>query len=104
MPAELNEAEFSKHVHTPFRLDLGDNAQIDLELIEVKSYANNPGDEDGMERFSLIFKGPANSILEQRLYSLNHDRMGAVDIFLVPIQPQPDGSRYEAVFNFYKSS
>ena len=104
MPAELSEAEFSKHLNTPFRVTLGPDAELDLELIEVKSYANNPGDEDGMERFSLFFKGPPKPILPQRLYGLKHEEMGEVDIFLVALTPERDGSRYEAVFNYFKKS
>ena len=104
MPADLSEEEFSKHVNTPFRLSLDPEVPVDLELVEVKGYLKNPGDQDGMERFSLIFKGPAKPLLSQRLYSLNHDGMGALDIFLVPIQPESDGARYEAVYNFFKNS
>ena len=103
MAASLTEKEFSQHLNTKFRVKLETN-HVDLELVEVKSYANNPGDQDGMERFSLFFKGPAQPLLPQRLHALNHDGMGVVDIFLVPIQPDGDGSRYEAVFNYFKTT
>src|SRR5687767_11617703 len=104
MAADLTAAEFSKHINTPFVVALGPDAQVDLDLIEVKNYAGNPGDQDGMERFSLFFKGPTQPILPQRLYSLDHDVMGVIDIFLVALAPQADGARYEAVFNYFKNS
>ncbi|MDQ2921026.1 MAG: hypothetical protein M3R52_05365, partial [Acidobacteriota bacterium] len=69
MPVSLTEEEFSKHVNTLFRLSPDPEAPVDLELIEVKGYLKNPGDQDGMERFSLFFKGPGTPQLPQRTYS-----------------------------------
>lgn len=104
MPGDLTEAEFSKHVNTIFRVDAGAEAGVELLLVEVKSYGGNPGDVEGMERFSLFFKGAVQPILPQGVYSLNHDVMSSNDIFLVPIQPEDDGARYEAVFNYFKNA
>lgn len=101
MPAELTEAEFSKHLNTKFRAGL-DAEPLDLELTRVKAYSLRPGDQEGMERFSIFFTGPAQPFLPQRTYSLSHDVMGTFDIFLVPIKPDGEGSRYEAVFNYFK--
>jgi hypothetical protein len=101
MPAEMTEAEFSKHVNTKFRAGLDPEA-VDLELVQVKGYMKNPGDQEGMERFSIFFTGPAKPLLPQRTYSLSHDAMGTFDLFLVPIKPDGDGARYEAVFNYFK--
>lgn len=103
MPADLTEKEFSKHVNTSFRVTPGAEVEVDLELVEVKSYSSNPGDQDGMERFSLFFKGPAQPFLPQGLYSLRNERMGEIDIFLVPMKPEGEGSCYEAVFNYFKN-
>jgi hypothetical protein len=38
-------------------------------------------------------------VLPQAIYQLEHDRMGTMDIFLVPIGPDGQGMGYEAVFN-----
>lgn len=101
MAAELTEAEFSKHLNTKFRAGL-DAEPIDLELTLVKGYTARPGDQEGLERFSVFFTGPAKPFLPQRTYSLSHDAMGTFDIFLVPIKPDGEGARYEAVFNYFK--
>lgn len=101
MAASLTEKEFSQHVNTKFRAMLEAKA-VDLELVEVKGYAGRPDDQQGMERFSLYFRGPAKPFLPQSTYSLEHDGMGAFDLFLVPIKPDGEGSRYEAVFNYFK--
>lgn len=103
MPADLNEKEFSKHLNTKFRTGL-DAEEVDLELVVVKGYSARPGDQEGMERFSVFFTGPANPVLPQQTYPLSHDAMGTFDIFLVPIKPDGEGSRYEAVFNYFKKA
>jgi uncharacterized protein DUF6916 len=101
MPADLTEKEFSKHVNTKFRAGL-DAEEVDLELVLVQGYSARPGDQEGLERFSIFFTGPAKPMLPQRTYALYHDLMGTFDLFLVPIKPDGEGSRYEAVFNYFK--
>jgi len=101
MPAELTEAEFSNHVDTKFGVMI-DGGPLELELVQVKGYTGNPDDQQGMERFSLFFSGPAQPSLPQATYSLDHDTMGTFALFLVPIKPTGEGSRYEAVFNYFK--
>jgi len=102
MAASLTEEEFSKHVNTTFRARLNAEAEVDLELYEVKGYLGRPGDQQGMERFSIFFKGPAKPFLAQSTYSLSHDVMGTFDLFIVPIKLEGDSSHYEAVFNYFK--
>ena len=103
MPASLTEAEFSKHVNTVFRLKLNEEATADLELVLVKGYLTNPGDQEGMERFSVFFKGPGKPFLPQHTYALSHEGMGDIELFLVPVGQDGDGFRYEAVFNYFKA-
>src|SRR6266851_2599121 len=103
MPAELTEKEFSRHVNTKFRLKL-DDQKFELELAAVTSYLPQANEQGGMERFSVFFVGPGHVRLPQRLYSLEHEQMGEFEIFLVPISGNEKGSRYEAVFNYFKKS
>lgn len=102
MPADLTEKEFSKHVNTKFRARLNAEAEVDLELDEVKGYPGHPGDQQGMERFSIYFKGPIAPHLPQQVYTFQHDQMGEFEIFLVPLSRNDQGFRYEAVFNYFK--
>lgn len=104
MSATLTEEEFSKHVHTRFRVRVDATQPIELYLAEVKGYEkkSEPQSEGGMERFSVFFSGPGDCYLPQKTYSLEHDRMGAFDIFLVPIGRDGEGYNYEAVFNYSK--
>jgi hypothetical protein len=51
------------------------------------------------ERFSIFFRGPHGMLLEQKIYTFEHDKMGTFDMFIVPIGVDEDGYTYEAVFN-----
>jgi hypothetical protein len=100
MSAPLTEAEFSKHVNTKFRVT--SEEPVELELVEVKSYLSKAHEETGMERFSAFFHGPASRYLKQQTYSLEHEQMGAIELFLVPVSQDQNWLRYEAVFNYYR--
>ena len=66
-------------------------------LIDVEAYGVQP-EAPRTEPFTLTFV--AEPGLDQRIYELEHPRLGRLDLFLVPIGPGPDGrARYEAVFN-----
>lgn len=55
--------------------------------------------------FQLQFHCPDHSVacfLRQRIYTVTHERLGQMEIFLVPIGPPRDGSGgflYQAVFH-----
>jgi hypothetical protein len=91
MLKNLHSDSFMPHLQTKFSLT--DN--FSLELVEV--YV--PPSTRRQERFSLIFIGPSERILQQGMYSLQHEAMGALDLFLVPIGQDERGVQYEAVFN-----
>ena len=102
MSATLTEKEFSQHINTKFRLDVERVEPIELELVEVKTYDNKDkaGERGGMERFSVLFRGPLDAFLQQATYPLSHEKMGSFDIFLVPLSREEKGYSYEAVFNY----
>jgi hypothetical protein len=49
--------------------------------------------------FSLEFVGPADPTLTQGTFEFSHPELGTLPLFIVPIAPDADGARYEAVFN-----
>ena len=48
--------------------------------------------------FSLTFRGPVEPVLPQACYGFDLDGE-RVDIFVVPISQERDGTRYQAIFN-----
>jgi hypothetical protein len=97
------EEEFRQHLNTPFRLQVNAPKPIDLTLVGVDSRPSDATEQQGMERFSVLFLGPSEFLLPQSTYRLVHPEMGEFDVFLVAIGKEADGYRYEAVYNFFKS-
>jgi hypothetical protein len=96
---------FAPRLGEAFRLRLGAGETLDLTLIEATDLGGGPAPAPdqgaaGPPRrpFSVVFRGPPGVPLPQRIYRLEHDRLGAFDLFLVPIGPDAAGMRYEAVF------
>jgi hypothetical protein len=97
------EADFAKHLNTNFRIELESQQSVELKLIAVTPRASEPHEQAGMERFSVLFSGPADVFLPQQIYRVTHPEMGELEIFLVPIAKESDGFRYEAVYNYYRT-
>jgi hypothetical protein len=52
----------------------------------------------GREPFSIVFRGPLEPVLPQRIYRFEHEALGAFELFIVPIGTDESGMQYEAVF------
>ena len=50
-------------------------------------------------RFSLMFRGPAQPVLQQAIHTLEHAVLGTLVIFLVPVGRDAQGVQYQAIFN-----
>ena len=101
---QLTLQKFSALVGTKFRVHLAAARQIELELAEAApGPGGNPAGKTGswprQENFSLIFIGPLDLPLPQRIYRFEHDQMGAFDVFIVPIAREAQAMKYQAVFN-----
>ena len=91
---DLTIDSFSGRVGERFGLE-NDGASHELELVECEQLGQAPVDR---VPFSLVFLGPREPILPQRIYPLANDELGIREIFLVPISQDDDGTRYQAVF------
>jgi len=96
---QLTEASFNENLNTKFSITL-DEQVVELELVEIKPYRKES--DSSMERFSIYFEGPAQPQLAQQTYQMDHELMGRVEIFIVPIAGDEKVVRYEAVFNYFK--
>lgn len=104
MLERLTIEEFSKHINHKFHIQFesedggDDTGMLEVELVEVSPLGENQKDEDQRQSFSVIFRGPGEPVLPQRIYSLEHKGLGQLDLFLVPLGPENDDMLYEAVF------
>lgn len=91
---------YQECLNTVFRLTRPDGAPVDLTLIQVSKSI----DDEFQFAFSLLFQGPLEPLL-QSTYRLRHERLGDVDLFMVPVrQKKGVGLQYEAVFNLVKEA
>jgi hypothetical protein len=96
---DLTIETFLPHLETEFLVAVPPGGAVTLRLTEVTDLGSQPN-APRADPFSLLFIGPPQPLLEQRTHRLEHAEMGPLDVFLVPIGPDPAGSpRYEAVFN-----
>jgi hypothetical protein len=93
----LTHESFRPHVGTPFRVEYAPAASAALTLVEVTVLGGGAG-AARRQPFSLLFRGPRAPVLPQRIYRLEHEGMGALELFIVPIGPDGEGMRYEAIF------
>jgi hypothetical protein len=86
------------HTHfTPLLGEVFDAEGAELKLTEIEPLGSaSPAQR---QPFSLLFHGPRAPLLEQRIYGLEHASVGRLAIFLVPIGPDAQGQRYQAIFS-----
>ena len=98
----LNIEDFTPHVGTPFTVPNVPPEQrpYAIELTSAEPIAVAEG-APKTDPFSLVFEGPATPFLPQGVYDFEHEVLGMVSIFIVPLGPQSPGGpmRYEAIFN-----
>jgi hypothetical protein len=90
----LDFETFAAQLNTAFRVKPAEMPPVELRLIKA-----NDKSVPRQEMFSLIFEGPIQTFLSQQIYQVEHDRIGAFDLFLVPVGQDENGYQYEAVFN-----
>jgi hypothetical protein len=92
---------FAPAVGEVFTLDAGDVGRVELELLSAHLHEPDAPVEDASGTrapFTLEFRGPADPMLPQHIYRLEHPALGPMEIFIVPIGRDEVGTTYEAVF------
>jgi hypothetical protein len=102
----LTADDFRGHQGTRFRLTGSPSGEsVEAELADVTGYGSGtPG--TFRAPFAVVFRGPLRPVLPQGIYHVEHEQLGTLELFLVPIGPDeppapgqpPTAMRYEAVF------
>lgn len=99
MLQSLTLETFTPRIGERFRVTAGDGKTMDVTLMEVTALdASTRSPSTQRAPFSLIFLGPVRPVWPQSIYRVDHDAIGSVDLFLVPVGPRDGGMQYEAVF------
>jgi Domain of unknown function (DUF6916) len=91
MLEKLTIDEFSPLQGERFRIAPDGAEPFEVELVEATEL---PRESGGRAPFSLVFRGGPSPPLPQQIYRVEHEKLGELDLFLVPIAVD----RYEAVF------
>lgn len=77
----------------------GDAGPSGIELVVAAARPLGAAREPGARApFALLLRGPAEPLLPQATYRLAGERIGAQDVFVVPVAQTADATDYEAVF------
>ena len=95
----LEDVDFKPHLGSTFHLRLSASERLELALAEVTVHPHLPEAAGRRRGYSVVFRSALPGHLPQSIYRLEHEQMGTLDLFLVPIGPRDGGMRYEAVFN-----
>lgn len=99
MEKRIAVAEMRALVDETFTLAVGSET-LDLVLAEVRELGVRATPEGPLENYSLVFRcAVRDRFAPQATYRLEQARLGSLDVFLVPLGPDAQGMRYEAVFN-----
>jgi hypothetical protein len=94
---QLQSGDFTPHLNDQFIIHAESLEPIEAELIDVSELGGPTFDQ--RPPFSIVLRtGQQDQYLIQAIYRVEHAAMGSLDLFLVPLGPDRNGMRYEAVF------
>jgi hypothetical protein len=97
MLEKLTHADFAGRLEQGFRIS-SETLSIETVLVRADLLGEGPPPAGRRQPFSLVFRGPREPWLPQRIYRVEHPEIGSFEAFLVPIGPDPSGMRYELIF------
>ncbi|MGC9940670.1 MAG: hypothetical protein ABSE48_02480 [Verrucomicrobiota bacterium] len=92
-------------VNTLFRVGVSPERMVELQLLKARLAEPalvrfRRSADTGIEKFSLIFSGPADDILAAAIHRFEHDKLGRFDMYIGQVGTNgADSVRYESVFN-----
>jgi hypothetical protein len=94
----LDKTTFEPYLHDTFTIHMTGGSVLDLKLIEVHELGTDVSRSAGRAPFSILFLGPAEPVLVQSIYRIEHRELTPMELFLVPVGSGEGGMNYEAVF------
>ncbi len=103
----MDYALLARQVNTLFQVCSSSGRMVELTLFKAILAPPTPiipgkclpGDA-GFEKFSLIFRGPKDELIESAIQQFEHGQLGRFDMYIGQIGvPDSESVRYETVFN-----
>jgi hypothetical protein len=89
---------FLPHIGEVFHVVLEYGQEMPMLLSEISRLATDGSRLRRREPFSLVFHAPSGAVLEQAIYRIENPGMEPFETFLVPIGPDANGMRFEAIY------
>src|ERR1051325_7860546 len=102
---ELRLTTFASQLNSTFQVVDAPVGRVELKLIEAKGIKVSPhqradAPDAHNEKFSLIFSGPVEASMAQRIYRFEHAKIGTFEMFIVPVVTEnKQQQNYQAIFN-----
>jgi len=97
--AGLNLAAFKSQLNTSFLIN-HQASKVKITLVNVANFASRTQTLAGKEGFSLLFRGPQETILQQDTYLMEHEELGMFSFLVVPVGTKDTRApHYEVVIN-----
>jgi hypothetical protein len=97
MTEQVPYAAFAEHIGSTFTIYYNAEATLQVHLASATEL-QAPTPEG--HSFQLIFQSHQREYLPQGSFRFSHPALGEQQIFIVPIGPNAQGMRYEAIFNY----
>ena len=97
-PRPMSLEFFQQEVGGRFIISFTD-ASFELHLREAEALKYHDPQIHARHPFSLLFVCADQRVLSQGTYAIDHERLGRLEIFIVPVGADANGVEYEAVFN-----
>lgn len=100
---KLTLKDFSNRIGDSFKVTPSDGSEaFELELRRADASPfpkpKDPKAKKERDPFSIEFHSRLPNHTPQQIYAVEHEKLGKFDLFLVPLGPDAEGHRYEAVF------
>jgi hypothetical protein len=92
----LTKENWEASLNKDFQVQIDDQSAVDMRLVSVSGFGRSLNGR--REAYSLLFQGPDQPMLVQRIYRILQPQLGSMDIFLVPVGRVAGSIQYEAVF------
>jgi hypothetical protein len=92
---QVTDEDFRPFLQQSFRIADPSGGAMDAVLVKI---AVGQIQGSGRRQFSLLFRGAAEPVWPQKIYSVENGALGKMEIFLVPVAKTAAGTDYEAVF------
>jgi Domain of unknown function (DUF6916) len=95
--SRLTQADFTRYLRTNFNIRMSARIVWKMELYQVLE--NKAGTTQGLQNFSLFFRGSHDNPLRPNSYSFEHPQLGNFLLFISHAGSSGGLKQYEAVFN-----